>query len=509
MAAVTSARRAFVLAFVACWALGTAWALATPPYSGPDEPAHVFRAYAAGGGEVIGEDTDFTPGIIGRPTLVEVPRSLSEPGTTSGCFIRRPEVPAGCETGDDADGTSIQETGAGRNPPLYHLIVSPPLRWWPDDTGVYLARVVGAGVAAALLAGAVALCWSRRRPGILAGAFVACTPMVWFLNGVVNASSLEIAGAVATWVGGIALLDDWRRGERAGEGALAVLVCGGVALAQGRGLGPLWVGVVGAALLVAAWCDGTARRLLEDRRAQVGAAIVGVAALANLAFVVQAGSLEGPGERQDLGFLDAVSESFRHQSGLWRTAFDTFGWFDAIPPLAVAVTWVALALALVLLALAVATPRWALVLLGVLGAGIVVPVVVEASQRPELGAVWQGRYSLPVLAGVPLVAGWLVDRARPVGLPDGRFLVGLIVLGTGAHALAFWFALRRWAVGAGGGDWFLGADTWLGGALVPVALGGLLAVAGVGLGAAWGSWSLGRADEPDAAGSAGPEPARA
>ncbi len=39
------------------------------------------------------------------------------------------------------------------------------------------------------------------------------------------------------------------------------------------------------------------------------------------------------------------------------------------------------------------------------------PLVAEAASAPRIGFVWQGRYSLPLAIGVPVVAG-LGDR-RP------------------------------------------------------------------------------------------------
>jgi hypothetical protein len=487
---VAPGRRVFGIAFVACWALGASWAAASPPFSGPDEGAHVFRAYAAAGGELIGEDTAFRRGIIGRPTLVEVPRSLGDRAAAIGCFVFKPPVPAGCATGDPRPGEEVYETGAGRNPPLYHALVSPPLRLWPSLVGLYLARLIGAGVAAALLAGVVAVCWTRRRPGILAGSFLAYTPMAWFLSGVVNTSSLEIAGGVAAWAGGLALLDDWRRGERAGGGALALLVAGGVAVAQARSLGPLWLALIGAVLAAGALADGSLRRLLEDHRAQLAAAAVGLAAAANVAWIVGSGALDSSGERDDLSLLDAVWDSFNHQMMLWRTGFDTFGWFDAIPPMAVAVTWVGCGLALLVVGLSVARRPFTWLLGGVLAMAVVVPVFVEASQRPELGAVWQGRYTLPLLGGVPIVAGWLLDR-HPELLPAaGRILGSLVVVATLAHATGYWFALRRYAVGAPGDVWFFRGDTWLTWKLVPVTLGGIVVIVGVGLATRWGVATL-------------------
>lgn len=469
-----------------CWAVGTCWAAAAPPFSGPDETAHVLRAYTAARGELVGEDGGSRPEIIGELTRLEVPRSLGDLGEAMACFIFNERQPASCATSvEPGPGDAEYLSTAGRNPPLHHVLVGAPLNAFPRLLGLYLSRTVGAGLVAALLAGAVTVAWTRGLRATVAGLFVACTPMVWYLAGVVNPSSLEVAGAIALWTGGVAVLDDWRRGGRAGAGALAVVVAGGVGLAMARSLGPLWLGVVAVVLLAHALGAGTARRVLEDRRAQVAAGIVGLAAVLNTAWVLGVGALEASGTRPDTATNEAVAESLGRQLTVWRSLFANFGYLDAQPPDGVAVTWVVCGGALLLLALSAARRVERAVILGLVALALVVPVAVEASQYDDLGAVWQGRYTLPLLAGVPLLAGWALDRARHA-LPTAASLLGtLVVVATVAHGAAYWFAIRRYAVGVDGKVWFLQRGTWLTWKLVPVTLGGLIVIAGLGWCARW------------------------
>src|SRR5262249_6481042 len=62
---------------------------------------------------------------------------------------------------------------------------------------------------------------------------------------------------------------------------------------------------------------------------------------------------------------------------------------------------------------------------------------------------WQGRYTLPVAVGVPLLAVFALqsETGRRV-LLRGWFMPALGAMLVVAHVLAFYQALRRWAGGA-------------------------------------------------------------
>ena len=97
-----------------------------------------------------------------------------------------------------------------------------------------------------------------------------------------------------------------------------------------------------------------------------------------------------------------------------------FGWLDTPAPVGVHLAWAVALLATVLLGLRAARPvRAALVVL--LGIGTVaIPVVLELASANTVGFYWQGRYTLPLAVGVPLVAaiaGLYGTHLRPGGLP--------------------------------------------------------------------------------------------
>jgi hypothetical protein len=476
-------RRTYLWAFLACLAMGLVWAAASPAFSGPDEGSHALRAYSAGRGEVVGPDGTEIPGIIGIPTRVEVPRTLGDlPGAIT-CYAFQANVPAACASDPDVgSGTGTYTDTAGRTPPLYHLLVSPPLELWPRLRGLYAARALGAAVFAAFAAGAFTVLLRRRLHTALVGGFLACTPMAWFFAGVLNPSGLEIAAGVATWAAGIAVLHDWREGRDASRGACVLLGAAGVALAMTRSLGPLWVAVVGAALLALAAANGDLRRPFRDRGVRTAGIAIAAGCLLDAIWVTAVDTLSNTGQFADEPLHEAIAHSLGRQFGMWHSIFAQFGYLDTLPPEGVHLVLAGCWLALGVVAMTVARHRIdRLVVLAVLAAGLLAGVAVEASQYNQLGPVWQGRYSLPLLAGVPMLSGWLIDRNR-AALPSAASLrTWLIGLTTAAHAGALWFAIRRYAVGSNGKVWFFDTHSWLRWTLVPVTFGGLATVAALGV----------------------------
>jgi uncharacterized membrane protein len=85
---------------------------------------------------------------------------------------------------------------------------------------------------------------------------------------------------------------------------------------------------------------------------------------------------------------------------------------------------------------------------------LVVPVVLEARSISEGGYFWQGRYTLPLAVGLPLLAAASSrSRARQPGL------VLLIAVLAVCHLVSYVVTLGRYTVGTGqglglvGGDW--------------------------------------------------------
>ncbi|MCU1362005.1 MAG: putative rane protein [Ilumatobacteraceae bacterium] len=443
---------AFLVRFALVAALLLTWALGIGRYGGPDEPAHVLRSFAAAHGHVLGDPADpLPPGY----RVVSVPASLAsgdpacyrhDARLTSECASSRPDPPA-------AHRVRVA-TSAGLTPPLYHLAIGTIVRLVgdPGDTAWYRA------VAALLQASVVALTLTRLRdrPRALALAVASITPAAWFLFGVVNPNSLEIALAVLGWAGVARFIDsDTPRAADAwwiaAPMALAIVVR------------PIAL-VAAVAMLIAVELRGrTVDGSRWRRRSVLVLPIAGAVAVAVGWSVVVDVQIDDPRTAVHRSIWASVGDSLGSLHITATEAVNSMGWNEFHAPAMAAVGWVVMWLAVPGLMLAgrpslgrrgsIAVAVW-------LAALVATPVVFEVALAASIGPIWQGRYSLPVLMGLPVF----------VCLPQGRLGSGRIVCAfiTGAAAiecLTYWGTVRRYAVGSNGSWWLSDAfhsTVWLG-----------------------------------------------
>jgi Predicted membrane protein (DUF2142) len=455
-------------AFVLVFGLAAAWAFASPLYSVPDEPAHTVKAAAVVRGELDGrkQTVPNRPGTIlrgGFTIVVHVPTSYTWNSTTlPNCYISHPHVPASCAPKFVDDHRSATwTTWVGRYPPMYYALVG-----WPSlvDTGtasIYAMRLLGALVFAALLAAAMACAWEAPRFRLLAvGVAVAATPTALFLAGGVNPMSLEIAAAVCLWaaLGVVALGDPPGVSRR----LLVLIGLSGALLAATRPISALWLAVILLAGLALAGRDRVAA-VIRQRGAPVTAAVVGVVAAGGVLWTLVGGAL-GNAEGDDprgLGYLSALKHSLRRTPEYMREMLGVFGWRTTPSPSVVYWVFVIVLVLLVGLALVRSSRSAATVLLGVLGVSLVLPPLLEAANAHDKGFAWQGRYGLPIAVGVPIVAALVLGASRRLGRrATARLAATVLTVVAATQAVAFYWALRRYAVGSQGPLFFFGHRGW-------------------------------------------------
>jgi Predicted membrane protein (DUF2142) len=264
----------------------------------------------------------------------------------------------------------------------------------------------------------------------LLGAMVALTPTVFFITGVVNSSGLETAAAFGAWCGGlcIALRPDNPRG-------LILLTSLSFAfLILSRPISPLNAGIL---LLVLATLIGWVQareRLLRPGLRPVWGTIIGVTAVAGI-FLLLAGapSLLGGPVKPRLSIISSVWLTLRLTGNRLHQCIGDFGWAHTIPaPKWVVVVWIVALLGILAYGVTISRRcRRAVPLL--VAAVIIMPVVLESPQIDSTGTYWQGRYWLPLLVGLPLVACSAVASVRTHERPaasDSLRLVGLIAVGS-------------------------------------------------------------------------------
>lgn len=496
--ATRSARYGVILAML-LGGIAMCWILLTPPGAGPDEPDHLVRAGALAHGRLEGSDIGSS-----RSSGFEVPVSYRLPDEE--CYAFRPSVPVACAADPaPAEGSVVLPSSADEYPIWGHLLGG-LLSRLPGVEPIWWARIGTAAVAIALSAAAATVAWRQR--AVAAGAtLVALTPMSWGTFALVNPSSMAIGGAIALWsallfgaeravstrwltalgwaalvlprrdgpiwaciivtialVGARRSLIDWARGLGRGPGVvvvgstLATMVWG---LTSGSRVTRLVVLAPVALVAVEVFRRLWARR--ESRAAR--SALAGVATLAILVFVAVVMATRPGGWDRDLA-TRVVEETGNNLI----EAIGVLGWLDTtLPTLAIGLVCVALgALAAASLSREFSAALWSVMLLGCV---FLTSWLFELAQGNTTGTYWQGRYSLPLLVGIPLFLG----TAHLPRKADGR----VAVMAGGASVLAMnaaaWAAARRWGVGTDGSllpwDW----DTW-GAPLPPVAVLLILAV---------------------------------
>ena len=421
----------------------------------PDEHTHVIRATSVLRGEILGRET-----TTAAVTEVKAPALYGLLGERVTCFAFKPEVTPGCMGAFDGPHRFVPtHTYVGRYDPVYYGMVGIPSRLGTGAAGVYAMRMVSAGISAALVTLAVLAALRAARPSLaLVGVAFALTPMVLFLGGSVNPNGMEITAAICLWSAGLLALD-----TRTRQTPLIVFATiGAAAMVVARGLSPFWLACILALMAVAA-VRRPRRTLLGDRRMVVAGAVIVATAVAAVAWLGLANGLAVLPIGEKVGGPYPGLPSRYPGSRPASTGGDEIGrsqYFDANMPFLPTPRLVFGVGALVILAVVAGARRAWMAVVVCLGFNRLSPLVELPSVR-STGLIWQGRYTLPLAVGIPILAGYALS-----GIVDdlAALFRRIAVLLTGAVGLAlvaaFYWAGRRNAVGSKGPFVYFGREEW-------------------------------------------------
>jgi uncharacterized membrane protein len=436
-----SQRRVTAMAAAAFVALGLLWALASPLMDSPDEPTHALRAAAVWEGTIHGTDE-----VVHRPpsatgsvetgtlTHLRVPQAYVDLQTMPDCYKFQDSIPATCAPSVSADQTVVPAlTYVGTYQPTYYLLVGWPTRLFGPDRALYAMRALSALVGGVLLGLGVASAHrAARSPFAVVGAALAATPQALFLIGTINPSGLEIAAAFATWLGLIELV---RRPGRPSRAVIAQVAITASLFAAIRPLSPIFLAILIAVVGLATLDRSRWRQLAGDRPVRVGAGVVVLATVASGIWVLSTHAYDAftgvsiPG----LSAGDAAREHLHLLGFRSRQMIGYFGNVDA--PLPDAVVWLWIGAAGLLVAASLGVGRWLqrLAVVSLVVAVVVIPLASEMSRAGTYGFIWQGRYSLPLAVGVPVLAGWVIaDRRSAAPSTVRRTIAGVVAVAVAA-----------------------------------------------------------------------------
>jgi hypothetical protein len=461
-------RRCWWASFALVAGLMAAWALATPIFASPDEPAHTIHAIGVAHGVWLGRA--FAPGHGPLHADAEAARvglsvdvsSVYQHAANIHCLAGHPGVTANCLRLDPSRGNRPAITYTARYFPAYYLAVG-SVSWVtsPGAHQIYVMRLLSVVLSAALIASAVVtILEATPSPWALIGLAVALTPMALFVAASINPNGLEIAAAIAVWVHGAAIATG--RLPVVGTRLITRLGVASIVLAMNRPTSLLWLGLIGVLLLISAGRE-TISELLRHTASRLWAVGLAIAIALQVswsawadAFNVSKTFVGGPvNVTRAQYFRTTIGNSYQ----LLREMIGLFGWLDTYAPALTYLLWFLGIAALIAVALLVA-PRLLRTLAATVILVIAVPIVVEATYVHTIGFQWQGRYTLPLAVGVPILAGLGIGLARD-HISSSRRVTIVIVAGLAiAQFFAFAQALRRYMVGSDGAIWYPWSAKW-------------------------------------------------
>lgn len=425
-------RRCFGLLFALFFTMLLAWGMGTPLQSAPDEWSHLFRAAQVYDGQFV--TPTHGPMNVQVGDRVRVPEWLVADRNAALCFFRHADVPVTCAK-RAATNTKIvlSNSPASRYPPVYYAAVGWPLIFSHGDVAVYLIRIVAGALSSIFLAWGL-LIVLRLGIGLASAGFVlAVTPMVSWLSTMINPNGMEIAAAFTLWPGLILWLRGRDRIQRR-AGAVAAGTAATVMLLS-RSVSALWV-IVAVVSVLPLLRSGWLKEQIRSRAALSASAAVVIAGTLTLAWsaIAHQTQLTRPGLPQHHTLWENMLRTGPRLYRLWMQAVAYFGWLDTpLPQHYYLLFELAVALLLVCALLGAFHGGARIAVSGLIAAGLtlVVTVVMAAEQANVLGFnFWQGRYSLPMGVGVPILFGY---AARGVAALE-RSLAAVVALLVGVAA---------------------------------------------------------------------------
>lgn len=496
------------------------WLVTTPPWGSPDEPSALALGLSAAHAHPPGRAPDYRypastfieqwyrqlTRVVDVPSR-QMPQALIPcyafvVDRDAACLAEEPVAPFGLPAAElaardpGADGSvdirlliarlGVEGTASdARTVPVSYVGTYQPFVYaaaalvaLPGSTpeqSLYLGRL-GIAISSLTLV-AIGLRLLSRSAGAVrwAAAATALTPMAIFSSATFSSSGPEIAAAFCHLVA----LIEWRSRGGLDRSTRIALLASAIVLALARSTGPLWLVLFDATAVVAIGVRRAIGQLRAVRRWAVAyASIVAVAVAASVGWQL----LVQPRPPQDRSRLAGyIADSFHALPGQLRQQVGVFGWLDTRLPGGAYLLWFLATGGMVVAALLAASWRGRVLVLAIGAASIVAMMGVAVTIAYPVQSGSQGRWTLPLVMALPLVAGAMLEESRwRARCAAGLAIASGVVVAT-VHVVALWSAARRNAVGANGAAWFFGSSRWrppLGWApwVVTTVLGGVLLV---------------------------------
>lgn len=448
-----SRRVPYIVCFALSLPLVLLWALATPVMAVVDDPAHIDAAAAAVRGEF--HQPSMNTGI-GDQEMLRVPGKLAALTHVADCLVQGPDiVPTDCQKPTITTDAPVKEPSTAiRYPPLFYWLAG-----WStlllSGLGAYWGVTITAAIinSALLALGLWALVNFGRRM-VIVGWLVCLTPEVLYIAGSANDSGFEIAAALASW----ACLWSLIAFEEPPLPLVAATTIATSTFVLARPASPLWVLLMFLAVaVVAGW--KRVHSYLRQRRIRFAIATICAAVVASEAWrlVVGTPSLLYVTQPHPTGLKNAIRISLFNLDGILQSQIGV--WLNTLVPLSSLLLWLGVFAILLLGGLAFAPRRWLIPMVGLLIGVFAIPIFANVIEFNKLGIWWQGRDSLPINVGLPMLLGLAIPESLIQFQPARRVLgIGIVVVGV-LNEIAFVWILHRYTIGEDG-SWHPSKFLW-------------------------------------------------
>lgn len=403
-------KRTFFIWFLAA-AISGVWSVGTPFWSAPDGVAHGLYAYSLAHGHLWPQRTTVEVGTGAGGAVTPVPEGLFQSARSVGCMAFHPEISASCITAPTEDPTTVDFVNpAGRYLPLYYFAAGLPSLLVDQAHAPWAMRVIPILLSALLISWAVTGALTFKRPSVaVAGVVASVSPMVLYLSGVLNPNSAEICGMIALCSCSLAFVNE--PDSRIGQIMLRRAMIAAFIVATTRLLSPVWI-VVWFLAFAALSNKGIWMALFKRINFKwVLFAFSGcVLSVVWLQFSDISHFQNEPKFDYSWGLRYSLSQQWIDRTTIHQEV-GTFGWLDTLLPQGSVNLYFFAAVLMIAASLVFLRFREAAVVIGLALAQYFLPIILQAMQWNTNGAVWQGRYSLPLTILVPITALALASRS--------------------------------------------------------------------------------------------------
>ena len=294
------------------------------------------------------------------------------------------------------------------------------------------------------------------------GVVIAFSPMAFSLSGAVNPHGLEIAGVILFWVSCLTALEKLRNNQTISRRLIGAALVSTFLFATVRPASFFWMIPVIALIILFSGPRSSVQSLIRKFQGRVLSVIFASGVLRSMALykLSGVGTAGGGGAEPGLPkYAQNLEAAFDRGDEYFRLMVGWFGWVEfAVPPLALYLCIGAIALAIGFSSLVAGSKKTLIVIL-CLAAVVFIPIISEGIKAKTSGFGYQGRYTLALAAGLPILAMWF--RGSRLNRSDTRtFSVLAIATSALASILCLNFALQRYTVGLNGRKLWMLSPEW-------------------------------------------------